>query len=126
MCVLVATASGSSVLLMRVMSLLSVMSQFYSDDLTHAAFANNNNNNSNVESGISESDTNSNVAVLLKAMMVTMKDNDSIDLLNKLMLASSCNGAVRNTIYEIFKMLKGSLCGNGRLDFVLKNLIGKW
>ena len=109
---------------MRVMSLLSVMSQFYSDDLTHAAFTNNN-NNINVESGISESDTNSNVAVLLKAMMVTMKDNDSIDLLNKLMLVSSCNGAVRNTIYEIFKLLKSSLCGNGRLDFVLKNLIGK-
>jgi hypothetical protein len=112
---------------MRVMSLLSVMSQFYSDDLTHAAFTNNNNNNnSNVESGISESDTNSNVAILLKAMMVTMKDNDSIDLLNELMLLSSCNGAVRNTIYEIFKLLKSSLCGNGRLDFVLKNLIGKW
>ena len=111
---------------MRVMSLLSVMSQFYSDDLTHAAFKNNNNNDNNVASGISESDTNSNVAVLLKAMMVTMKDNDSIDLLNKLMLVSSCNGAVRNTIYEIFKLLKSSLCGNGRLDFVLKNLIGKW
>ena len=44
------------------------------------------------------SDTNSNVAVLLTAMLVTMKDNSSID----------------------------SLCGNGRLDFVLKNLIGKW
>ena len=110
---------------MRVMSLLSVMSQFYSDDLTHAAFTNNKYND-NVESGISESDTNSNVAVLLKAMMVTMKDNDSIDLLNKLMLVSTCNGAVRSMIYEIFKLLKSSLCGNGRLDFVLKNLIGNW